>query len=162
MFFFRCAIWVYVKSLNGGPWSVVLFGSILLRHPKTINAKVVNLLNLYRLLNAVIKKLYNFDACEQPKDMKNQWRSFLIFKREAPKNARPRAFARFAQWLIRPWQKCCTYETYKVLQTSSTQNLKPWILKQCNSKEFNRMETLYVGKCTYWALLLRGILIHCR
>jgi len=27
----------------------------------------------------------------------------LIFKREAPKSAWLRAFARFAQWLIRPW-----------------------------------------------------------
>jgi len=38
---------------------------------------------------------------EQPKDIKNQLRSLLIFKREAPKSARPRTFARFAQWLIR-------------------------------------------------------------
>ena len=39
--------------------------------------------------------------------MKNQQNSVLIFKREDPKSARPRAFARFAQWLIRPcsqWQ----------------------------------------------------------
>jgi len=34
--------------------------------------------------------------------MKNQKRSVLIFKRETPKNARPWAFARCAQWLIRP------------------------------------------------------------
>jgi len=39
----------------------------------------------------------------QPKNMKNQQRSVLISRREAPKSARPRAFARFAQWLIRPW-----------------------------------------------------------
>jgi len=30
-------------------------------------------------------------------------RSLLISKCEAPKSARPRAFARFAQWLIRAW-----------------------------------------------------------
>jgi len=40
---------------------------------------------------------------EQPKKMKNQERSVLIFKRDTPISARPRAFARFAQWLIRPW-----------------------------------------------------------
>ena len=39
---------------------------------------------------------------EHPKHMQNQWRSALIFKREAPKRAGPRAFARFGQWLIRP------------------------------------------------------------
>jgi len=39
---------------------------------------------------------------EQPKHIQNQWRSALIFKREAPKRAGPRAFARFGQWLIRP------------------------------------------------------------
>ena len=39
---------------------------------------------------------------EQPKNMKNQKRSLLIFKREAPKTVRRRAFVRFAQWLIRP------------------------------------------------------------
>jgi len=26
-----------------------------------------------------------------------------MLKREAPKSARPRAFTRFAQWLIQPW-----------------------------------------------------------
>jgi len=35
-------------------------------------------------------------------------------------------------------------------------------LEQSNSKEFHRIETLSVGKCVYWALSLRGILIHCR
>jgi len=39
---------------------MVLFGSILLSHSTTINAKVVGFLNPY--INAVIKKLYNFDA----------------------------------------------------------------------------------------------------
>jgi len=34
--------------------------------------------------------------------MKNQQRSDLIDKRQAPKSSRPRAFAQFAQWLIRP------------------------------------------------------------
>jgi len=38
---------------------------------------------------------------EQPTKTKKQ-RSVLIFKRESPSSARPRAFARFAQWLIRP------------------------------------------------------------
>ena len=37
--------------------SVMLFGSILLNHSKTINAKVVRFLNLYANQN-----LYNFDA----------------------------------------------------------------------------------------------------
>jgi len=40
---------------------------------------------------------------EQPKNMKKQKRSVLIFKREASKGAKPRAFARYAQWLILPW-----------------------------------------------------------
>jgi len=39
--------------------------------------------------------------------MKNQERSVLISKREAPKSARPRGFARFAQWLIQSWQQSC-------------------------------------------------------
>jgi len=39
---------------------------------------------------------------EHPKNMKKLW-SVLIFRREAPKSARLRAFARFAQWLIRPY-----------------------------------------------------------
>jgi len=32
--FFRFVIWVYLKSLNGDPQSMVLFGSILLSHSK--------------------------------------------------------------------------------------------------------------------------------
>jgi len=41
---------------------VLLFDSIHVSHTKTINAKFVSFLNLYAVLNAVIKKLYNFDA----------------------------------------------------------------------------------------------------
>jgi len=40
---------------------VVLFGSIHLGHSKTTNAKVAGFLKTY-MLNAVSKKLYNFDA----------------------------------------------------------------------------------------------------
>jgi len=61
--FFRFRIWAYLKSLNGDPQSVMLFDSILLSHSKKVNAKVVSFLNLHRLLIAVIKKVYNFDAC---------------------------------------------------------------------------------------------------
>ena len=45
-----------------GLYSVVLFGSILLSHSETINAKVVCFPNLHPVINAVIKQLYNFDA----------------------------------------------------------------------------------------------------
>jgi len=45
---------------------------------------------------------------EQPKNMENQQKSGLIFKCEAPKSARPWAFARFAQCLIRPWLRSTT------------------------------------------------------
>jgi len=38
---------------------------------------------------------------EQPENMNKQLRIILIFKRKAPKSAKPRAFARFAEWLIR-------------------------------------------------------------
>jgi len=43
-----------------GSQSVVLFGSILLSHSKTINAKVVSFLNLYTKWRN--QNLYNFDA----------------------------------------------------------------------------------------------------
>jgi len=41
---------------------VLLFDSIHVSHTKTINGKFVSFLNLYAVLNALIKKLYNFDA----------------------------------------------------------------------------------------------------
>jgi len=41
--------------------AMVLFGSVILSHPKTINAKVVSSLNRQYILNAVIKKFYNYD-----------------------------------------------------------------------------------------------------
>jgi len=46
-------------------WEPIKRGAIWfnsLSHSKTKNAKVVSLLNLFSLLNAVTKKLYNFDA----------------------------------------------------------------------------------------------------
>jgi len=52
---------------------VMLFGSILLSHSKTINAKVISFLNLQYILKVVIKQLYNFlTRAEQPKNMKKQ------------------------------------------------------------------------------------------
>jgi len=47
MFFFWCAFWVYLKSLNGSTQSVVLFGSFLLNHSKMINGKIVSPLNIH-------------------------------------------------------------------------------------------------------------------
>jgi len=44
---FWCAIWVYLKSLNGSPYNLVLFGLILSSHSKTINDKFVSFVNLY-------------------------------------------------------------------------------------------------------------------
>jgi len=68
-----------------GLYSVVLFGSILLSHSETINAKVVCFPNLHPVINAVIKQLYNFDAWWTPlKHEKTVKQCALIFKREAP------------------------------------------------------------------------------
>jgi len=59
--FLRTSIGCIDFDLILGSQSVVLFGSIILSHSKTINAKVISLPDLYNsLLNAVIKKLYNF------------------------------------------------------------------------------------------------------
>jgi len=46
---------------------VVLFGSILLSHSKTINAKVVSFLNLYTL-NAINKNSTILTRGEEPKN----------------------------------------------------------------------------------------------
>jgi len=45
-----------------GSYSMVLFGSILLSHSKTVNAQVISFLILQYMLKVVIKKLYNFDV----------------------------------------------------------------------------------------------------
>jgi len=107
----------YGKNFCGRPWLhwfwsnswVIKWVAVwfLLCHSKTINAKVISLLNL--CTNRSNLNLYNFDAwLNSLKNMKNQQKSVLIFKREAPKSAKPRAFGRFAQWLIRPWMKRMT------------------------------------------------------
>jgi len=51
---------------------VVLFGSILLSHSNTINAKVVSFLNLQYILNRVSKISTILMRGEQPKNMKHE------------------------------------------------------------------------------------------
>jgi len=74
---------------------VVLFGSILLSHSKTVNAKVISFPDLYT-------KRSNQKALQfwRVVNRLNIWKtSKSVFWYPS---ARPRAFARFAEWLIRP------------------------------------------------------------
>jgi len=80
----------------------VLFVSILLSHSKTVSAKVVSFLNLYTKRSNQ-KALQFLRVMNSLKTWKSSKRNVLTFKRKAPKSARPRAFARFAQRLIRPF-----------------------------------------------------------
>jgi len=60
--------------------------------------------SLTYILNAVIKNSTILTRGEQLKNMKNHQMSVSMFKHKALKSARPRAFVRFAKWLIQPWQ----------------------------------------------------------
>jgi len=92
IWFFWCGIWVYLKSLNGSPLNAVLFGSILLIHSKTINAKVVSMLHLYTK-RSIQKALQFWPVVNKQKTWKVSEGVFCY------SSAKPWAFA---QWLIRP------------------------------------------------------------
>jgi len=61
-----------LKSPNGSPQSVVLFGSILLSHAKTMNAKVVTFLIPYTERSHQKAQILRVVIGEQPKNKKNQ------------------------------------------------------------------------------------------
>ena len=80
--------------------SWVLFGSFLLSHSKTINAKVVSFLKIYAKCSN--QKVIQFRRVMNSLKTWKTSKGVFWYKREAPKSARLRAFARFTQWLIRP------------------------------------------------------------
>jgi len=59
--------------------------------------------SLTYILNAVIKKLHSFDARWTAYKYENQWKECFDIQAQGPQKSEVPAYARFAQWLIRPW-----------------------------------------------------------